>query len=529
MAAVTRVEARDADDNLVGLVTDYTELSWRQRVDSPGAGSVTVPADTQTGDIATLASADRVKIHLDGQLQAGFLLRRDDDGIREGERDASVTVDGQGLQGLLGEALVWVPNWPNLYTTPDTRRFDFTDTYMDPARLNGTLVDQGTQDSPNSDTDWDGNPKGWLVPSAHWLWADDTAGGVAPGRVNIRGDFSTASDQLVALHASADDEADVYVDGIEVASFTGSHRWQETFEYVFTLEAGTHCIAVVGHNLDRPGTNPAGVIVALMGTANGSPDPGNVIIKTDPASGEWAGQGYQATQGMTPGETLRRAIDDAQNRGALSGVSYDFTISGDSDGNAWALAPAINMRPVDTVADLVDRLREHGVDVWMTPDLVVHAAPRRGQDRSGSVFVSLGSEVMRDGLSHKGVRPQTTALLVATQADGWVEKTHANATSVARREGGLEVGSVDDADTADSPAQAAFDQEAVELVETTVDHVATGRVTPLEDFGLGDDISVPKRRSPGDHVSARVLSVRGSVSAQDAEVQWETVASWEAS
>lgn len=511
----------DQDAALVGYVADYAELTWLEELEGVGQGSVTVEADS--AETVILDASERVEVHTEDGIVGAFLIRE------ESSDTETATYSGPGPIGILNEAMCYPPAFAaNSYDAePTERRFDFTDTYMDDSRMDGTVVDQGTQEDPTPLTAWIFHPEAWILPSAYWLWVDHTTD-VPAGRVYLRCYFSTSTDFEAWLHCAADDQADVYLDGVLLARMTGADSWRATTEVFFILYAGTHALTAVCENLERPGENPGGFIAAIMGDSGSvSPDPDAVIVKTDPdqtIAEPWKGEGYTATPGMTPGETLRRGVDDAQTRGGLIGVTYDFDWDHDSYVNAWLVSPAITMRPTDSLTSLVERLREHEVEVWMTHEMLLRAAPRRGEDKEGAVRLSLGSELT--SVRHSRPRRRGNVLLVRTQSEDWEEhEDDDSVTAVGRREDSLELGSVDDHVSATKPVRAAFERNARGRVESRLEHAETARTRPMVDYTVGDRVTVPAWTQDRE-VEGRVIRVAGRATGESSGIRWETTAEW---
>lgn len=510
--AVTRVDAVDIDGNLVGIVPFYRRLTWTYELGQDGAGTIEVDA-LDTALRSTLRSANMLRVLVDGTVRAGIVLRRER--MDSAAEQPSLTLSGPGPKGLLAEAAVYPPGGLTALTDGvTTRRLDWTEPAMDASRITGTVQDRGVVTSPTGSTDWD--PAEWADSNAHWLWADD-------GTVcYLALDFSTASAQQVRFEASADDEGDFYLDGVELLSLRGEGRHQETMQSeAFLLPSGSHRLAIRGE--DTGGT-AAGVIASLMGTlSDGQPDSANVIARTD-NSGNWVGVGDPArTPGMLAGEIITLLIDEAQARGAIQSISVDLTDTEQSptgSGVSWTTEYALTVQVGASVSKAFDQLAELGPDIWVTGDPTVQAVDRKGSDKSATVHLRAGRDV--ESVSHTATRTDGNLVLTQTQDGAWSEHAHSSTgdASIGRREYAKRAGSATDETSVADLVNATFESHAIRIVESEVVFLGSAELVVHSDFELGDDVSIPGYDSYGGEMSARVLSISGEVSADNPIVTW---------
>jgi len=104
--------------------------------------------------------------------------------------------------------------------------------------------------------------------------------------------------------------------------------------------------------------------------------------------------------GNKPGQILRYLYDEvvAADRPIhpMPALTVDFTSTLDSNGDPWATTDALRGMKVsvgETYLETISKLISTGViDVWMTPDLVCHAANHLGRDLTG---VGFGAGIVR--------------------------------------------------------------------------------------------------------------------------------------
>jgi hypothetical protein len=114
-----------------------------------------------------------------------------------------------------------------------------------------------------------------------------------------------------------------------------------------------------------------------------------------------APDGDRRFNAKTPGAILKTFIDEAQARGALYGamtspLTYDFTATQDSNGNAWATNYTIAFTPGSTGLSVLQTLLKNNWVEYSTNGRVLHAYnPGSGTDRStGGSAVTIGQTAL---------------------------------------------------------------------------------------------------------------------------------------
>jgi hypothetical protein len=331
---------------------------------------------------------------------------------------------------------------------------------------------------------------GTLLPVVKWIWAQAEVVGPPPQPVGdclFRQTFTLPAQASLRLYISADDGFEPYFDGVRYAGDTRAYLWGEDVKYVDLglVAAGTHTLAVQGTNIarDLASTNIAAVMFAVVEMTGGGATVGTIRAQSDENTLCLAYP--DPFPGMTPGQILRVAVEEAQARGALTGVTLDFTDTLDSDGNAWTEVDISTPVPQTSVAALARMLP---IDIDMGPDdLTLHAWASRGSDLSATV--TLARAVNLQGLRHR-FEPGDMTVGVARHADGRLrERAQAGATR--RVENYLEVSTAPSAGAADDAIDAAFVTHADGNLEATSTVIPVAGATPYADFTVGDTISEP--------------------------------------
>jgi hypothetical protein len=275
---------------------------------------------------------------------------------------------------------------------------------------------------------------------------------------------------------------------VKYAGDTRAFLWGEDINFIDLglVDAGVHTLAVKGTNIarDLADVNIAALIYAVVTLADGGDTITSIPLVSSEATKCLA---YPSPfPGMTATKILRVAIEEAQARGALAGVTWDFTDTLDSDGNA---VPEVDISCPVPQTNVLALAKMLPLDIDMGPDdLTLHAWVKpRGADLSASV--TLARAVNLQGLHHR-FEPGDMTVGVARYADGRLrERAQPGATR--RIENYLEISTAASPGQADDAVDAAFATHADGNLEATSTIVPTAGATPYTDFTVGDTITEP--------------------------------------
>jgi hypothetical protein len=355
-------------------------------------------------------------------------------------------------------------------------------------------------------------PKGFPDRRAQWLWwrnPDSTS--TANETCYFHSSFFLSSARRVKFWVAGDDTLEFQVDG-EVRITNGPGTWSKASTLVMNLSAGTHTVAAKVAN--TPGSvgnaNRSGFICSI-GRLNGAGDVAAWLLRTTPASWTMRRQRSEAP-GWFSAQILRQLVQEQKDRGCAghSGITYGFTTTTDSAGQAWTGRRELSLQVETLGLDYVQQLVETGIDVAMTPGLVLNAWKQRGTDRSG--WIRLNQKGGHQTGESAVQLPSIRNFAAAKAATGWVTQT--DAASVAargRRETGIALGS------SSSPAQTAASVAAMmpdladpkQTKEVTFSG-ASGGPQPYTDFFVADWVGY---QAAGEDTWGRyrVMSISGEV------------------
>lgn len=366
----------------VAVFDEMFGAKWQEILNDAGSAEISV-LNTDP-DLLLLRDGDILRFEHRGYATFVMLIaERTVAAVAGGEeRDQITTLKGPGHIAALGEALVYPARGVGKLPIQEDRVFNWTASDFDDAAwpLANPLHTAGTL------TDWHGPLEGWPDPTAVYVWGWTGDLRYAPsGSCYFRDSFAVPEGlypdqpQQIVLYLGADDTGTMYFDGAQAVD-TEDNRpdYHSTYSVVLDVTAGQHWVSAVATNAGVPlpdplldpmihdvdaDPNPAGLLGAAYLYVNGTPT--TLLWHTSAATRviEYPPQ----PPGMTPGEVIRHAIQEAQARGALPHVLLNFTDETDSDGRAWPIVGDIATKVGTDVWTFIKELTDTYVDVWMEP------------------------------------------------------------------------------------------------------------------------------------------------------------------
>jgi hypothetical protein len=224
--------------------------------------------------------------------------------------------------------------------------------------------------------------------------------------------------------------------------------------------------------------------------ADGEPT-GTPILYTSAGGGWEVHEVYPANSpvGFTLGETLKKLVDEAQARGALPDLTYDFTDTLDSNGDPWDAGVVDRSFTIgSTIWEVVEQLVELGLDVEVTPGRVLRAYQGRGSDVSASVQFLPGVNLLEHEVTK--TRARKTALMKRTNVDRSYSVDATSVVNYGRREGFVSLGNTSSRPHADRVADNLLTGAAssVPTRQITSSVLLVDGARPYVDFNLGDTV-----------------------------------------
>lgn len=543
-----RVEVYDRDaTTLITEVRRRTACEGVESLNTPGMGSLSVPLnDPLLRAYSGLLRAGRfVKFWLGDTCISGFRIQNKTSvWVSSGEFAGMVqTVSGPTVHYLLNDMVVHHDFWPPRPDSPDTRYYSWAshqgagaDRWHDPDDWDAPINADSQEDPPGHSKRPPkkrakyGQPKKWPDPDSLWVWmssdADKNEGGYDPprpvaGRKYYRKNFRIKQDgTAVRLYVTSDHQATVYVDGDEVIhkDSKGDKGYRTFTKANLILNAGVHNIAIFVRSRNSPSGDGTDAMMFTMYNVGEDGKRDDVILRSDRTWQAYYGRGVP---GWHRAQVLKNSIQEARDRGntAADLLTLGFDGLTDSEGKAWTDRFNQEIQIGTSGLDLQAQLSESGkFDVWVDPeDLTLHAYKRRGKNRSASVALTPGVNL----LDYAAEQQDEIGNYFLTQFDGGFTTVEARGSqrTYGVRETYVELGGAKDEDTAKDivrGAIAAFrDFRSRSGAPGVVLHarrsgrsgslVAVPGMYPFLDFNVGDIISSPDE--DGRQVPQRVLSL----------------------
>ena len=377
------VKVRDRAWALKSTLDDSYGRRWQDVHNDTGSGSFSVQNDDP--DLGAVDYGDIVEFSINGTARFNSLVEKIDRvAIAPGEEvDEATAVSGRGHLAVLEEAVVQ----PIPFGLADVRRFDYSAPELDDSGwVAATEIEQGQGITGNVRGDM---PDGWPDDQAWWIWdrnSSTTPGATAApeGDVYFRKEVTVAATGTYRVFITCDNSFELSIDGARVLADDPNlaWNWMETKKVDLFLVAGTHLFALRCHNLPPGGDNPAALILSVY--AIDREVLGANLVRSDDT---WMVLGYPADPpGFTPGEVLRILVDEAQDRGSLTGVVLGCDDDDDSDGDPWAATGDIALQVGKDYLSVIRQLCEVYMDARMrVGSLTLDAFVSRGQAQSVSL------------------------------------------------------------------------------------------------------------------------------------------------
>ena len=218
--------------------------------------------------------------------------------------------------------------------------------------------------------------------------------------------------------------------------------------------------------------------------------------------------------GATFGSVLATLIDEAQARGAMPALTYDFTASVDSHGEPWPDVHDLSFHVGTNLLEVWRHLVTLGLEGGMTPELRLQAYVDASRHFESSVILRKGHHFSGDVVDTAHASGLRTRYLIEGAGGRVVEVTDPGAETdahIGRREGYLSLATSDNATTLQRAGEVALASAAAadQARSVVVEHgpAAEGHFEPWVDYREGDWIGIDANGSGGEAVAQRVVSI----------------------
>lgn len=479
---VADLDTTDSDGNL-RQIEDLTATG--QKLNETGSGGVVIQADHP--ELAEATPGRCLRLY-DGDDLVWTWTIEERQTVRHAASHAAekVRLEGKGLLARWAEAVVYPWLGRNGAPTSTARVWNFASPSLDDSGWGGVFIQDRVFPLQRL-------PEGWPIAEQFGFWINTrawTSGAHPVGDTLLRKRFTLATTQTIVIYCAADDNAEVWLDGVRLGDLTtepdnsGNER---THKFVLRVTSGAHVIAVKLTNWDTGSVNPSSFICAVFKVEGDVIADQAPIFTSSADTFDWMGLDYPDPKpGFTAVEILDELLEEAQTRGGIYGPLAGWTIE---EHGTHTPIPEFVATVGDTYLQVIESLAATDIDVAADLEgLVLHVWPKGEMGSLVDAPVALGvnleylSETVDDefynavlGKWSKGVRSISNTVSVI--ANG-------------RRETTLELGQVTERDTVDRICNAYLDAWSVPVRSVVVKHVPTDGVRAGVDFGVGDTITV---------------------------------------
>jgi hypothetical protein len=206
----------------------------------------------------------------------------------------------------------------------------------------------------------------------------------------------------------------------------------------------------------------------------------------------------------TPGHIMALTIAEAQARGALKELRYDFNTNKDSNGVKWDTKPGTKIshkfKPGTTVLQIARWLDKQGyAECRMNGRTVQLFKKPVGKDYSDEIVLSLGKNLV-DGPKDQTARDMATSLYIVSESGvhGWVTKA-SKKNKYGRIEAIHNINTVKTWREAENRGDKILDKSTEPRVQYTYGVVPDKGANPYQDYEIGDTIAVLEKGIPKAH------------------------------
>lgn len=315
---------------------------WEDVWSDLGAGTLRLPAD----HALTIGRGDVIRCTYRGA--AAFQWRATRSVLdRSDDSPGIITWFGPGRLADLTAARIAPSRGFGAQPVEEVRSFGWPAVDYDDASWAADSISLGPQGTPTPY--WYGLGD-WPDPTTEWMWGPAGTPTWAPtGDVYFRTTFTVDTAGWHTIHLAPDDRGALWLDGQRMLI---TQSWDNSNNSIVTakvvLSAGEHTIAVwANNNPGQPGNNPAGVLVALM-PEGGGPS----ILNSGPG---WRTLSYPLVPpGVSFGHVIDTLLGEAQDRGLLPELTWDFTGTVDSNGVPWPYIDDVTAKVGSDLWALID-------------------------------------------------------------------------------------------------------------------------------------------------------------------------------
>lgn len=338
---------------------DTTDEKGALQLSDTGVGGVNLALNETSG----VAVNDLVRFTIGSEVRHAFVVEKIDEHTLDDEEGSKLTrvLSGRGVGALSEWGVVGPANGFGAQPKETDRLFNVYAPQYDISGWDAAVLTA----NPSVPAEWP-DITGATGPYISTTTATPPDS-VTPNGASLLGDdFTLADDVAATVFCSADNWADIYIDGQFILKCGGpdaDHSYKRTFTAVVLLSAGTHRVMVRLYN--KGGDNHGGIRYALAKT---SVDGSLTDVLHESSTGWKNLETPSPWPGMTPGQAVLIAVGEIQDRGGLSWMGVDFDEDVDSNGTSWPVVGDISTKTGNSLLQFLLELSATYVDWVVDPD-----------------------------------------------------------------------------------------------------------------------------------------------------------------
>ena len=229
-----------------------------------------------------------------------------------------------------------------------------------------------------------------------------------------------------------------------------------------------------------------------------------------------AGNSAREFADLPYGEILATLIDEAQARGGLSALTYDFTDAADTAASSWTDSQNFKISVGTSVLDVVRQIVETGtmeVSISLSSGTFNLSAYKAGigTNKSDSVYFRIGSNCKEVGMDERGDEIKN-ALRVKYKTGYLTVKDDTSISLRRRREELLNIETAQSSESATTYASARLSSQKDPRQSITVQLYDGVAPYVFEDYILGDTVTIDRF---GVETSYRILGIQSTMNGQE--------------
>jgi hypothetical protein len=237
-------------ENMLAVLGNREDARWLDDMNDAGNGSFLLHALDPLATEENLATRNLIRWVYSGRIRFTSRIekRRQVVSGRDDFEDQKWRLEGRGSLALLSDAVVYPEYGLNKWTRKG-RNFFFGSAEGPWYIRSNWFRPAGVKykDVPDSHP-WDGFPENWPDKNAQWIWPTNPNRLAEPGPAWFRSTFTLDKERTITVFVSADDSAEVYIDGERLMSTGGRTGNEFGFKRIsrreIRLPKGDHLLAV---------------------------------------------------------------------------------------------------------------------------------------------------------------------------------------------------------------------------------------------------------------------------------------------